>query len=55
MKIIVEKCQKCLECAEVCPMKAISKKDGKVVIDKEVCLNCGCCASVCPNGAIEFE
>ncbi len=55
MKIIAEKCQKCLECAEVCPVKGISEKDGKVVIDKEVCLNCGCCASVCPNCAIEFE
>ncbi len=55
MKILSEKCQKCLECAEVCPVKAISEKDGKVVIDKSICLGCGCCASCCPNDAIEFE
>ena len=55
MKIIVEKCQKCLGCVEVCPVQAISEKDEKVVIDKDVCLSCGCCASCCPNEAIEFE
>ena len=55
MKILVEKCKRCLTCVEVCPVKAISKKGDEVVIDKEVCLSCGCCASGCPHDAIEFE
>lgn len=55
MNIIQEKCKKCLECAKVCPVKAIEEKDGEVKIDKSICLSCGCCAATCPNGAIEFE
>lgn len=55
MKVITEKCEKCLSCADVCPVKAISKKGEEVVIDKEICLSCGCCTSCCPNDAIEFE
>ncbi|MBQ7673736.1 MAG: 4Fe-4S binding protein [Alphaproteobacteria bacterium] len=55
MKIIPEKCKKCLECAEVCPVGAISKKDGVVVIDQSVCLSCGCCASACTSDAISYE
>ena len=55
MKVIQEKCEKCLECTKVCPVQAIAEKDGKVEIDKSICLSCGCCAAVCPNKAIEFE
>ncbi len=55
MKVIVEKCKKCLSCVEVCPIKAITEKNGEIVIDKDSCLGCGCCASACPNDAIEFE
>lgn len=55
VKVIAEKCKKCLECTQVCPVKAISEKDGVVEIDQNTCLGCGCCASACPNNAIEFE
>lgn len=56
MKVVLEKCKGCMECAEVCPMRAISKNaDGKAQIDQNVCLGCGCCASCCNNSAIEFE
>lgn len=55
VRVISEKCKKCLACVEVCPMKAISEEDGKIVINKDVCLECGCCASACANDAIEFE
>lgn len=55
MKVLSEKCKKCLECVEVCPVKAISEKDGCIVIDKDLCLECGCCASACANSAIVFE
>ncbi|MDR0968152.1 MAG: 4Fe-4S binding protein [Holosporaceae bacterium] len=55
VRIIPEKCKKCLTCIEVCPVRAISEKDGKVTIDKDECLGCGCCAASCPNAAIEYE
>jgi Fe-S-cluster-containing hydrogenase component 2 len=55
MKVIPEKCKKCLACVDVCPVKAISEKDGVVVINRDECLGCGCCASFCPNSAIEYE
>ncbi|MDR1560805.1 MAG: 4Fe-4S binding protein [Holosporaceae bacterium] len=55
MEIIAEKCKKCLVCIDVCPLRAISEKDGKISIDKNICLNCGCCAASCPNKAIKYE
>ena len=55
VKVITEKCKKCLECTEVCPVGAISLKDGVVTIDKDICLSCGCCASACTSEAISYE
>ncbi|MDR0678027.1 MAG: 4Fe-4S binding protein [Holosporaceae bacterium] len=55
MRIIPEKCKKCLVCIEVCPMRAIAQHGEEVVIDTDTCVGCGCCASSCPNKAIEYE
>jgi uncharacterized Fe-S center protein len=55
MRIIIEKCKKCLECVDVCPVQAISEKDGNVAIDENSCLGCGCCAATCSNAAIDCE
>lgn len=55
MRIIPEKCKGCLECTKVCPVAAISEKEGAITIDKESCLCCGCCASACPSKAISFD
>lgn len=55
MKVLSEKCKKCLECTKVCPVGAICYKDGSVCIDKENCLGCGCCASACPSEAISYD
>lgn len=56
MRVNQEKCQKCLSCVEVCPIKACTfRENGNVEIDENICLGCGCCAAACPNQAIEFE
>lgn len=55
MKILSEKCKKCLMCSEVCPVQAISEKDGIMQIDESLCLNCGCCAASCPSNAIIYD
>ncbi|MDR3151694.1 MAG: 4Fe-4S binding protein [Holosporaceae bacterium] len=54
MKVIKEKCKCCRSCTEVCPVGAVTIKDGVAVIDDSLCLNCGCCAAACPVKAIEF-
>lgn len=48
-----EKCVNCCACIGVCPMGAISIKDGKSDIDQSKCVGCGQCAGTCPQQAIE--
>jgi indolepyruvate ferredoxin oxidoreductase alpha subunit len=48
---ITDKCKNCGACLKLgCP--AISKKDGKMMIDATVCTGCGLCPEVCAFGAI---
>ncbi|MDR1982735.1 MAG: 4Fe-4S binding protein [Holosporaceae bacterium] len=55
MRIIPEKCKRCLACIDVCPVMAIFQKGEEVIIDKDKCVSCGCCASSCPIDAIEYD
>ena len=62
-KVHADKCVGCGKCAKVCPILAISMKEGQTeddnkkrpVIDSEICLGCGVCARNCPAKAIELE
>lgn len=47
-------CRGCAKCAveTKCPSHAVSKKDGKAVIDPDKCLKCGVCVGKCPFGAV---
>lgn len=51
---VTNNCRGCLAhpCVSVCPVKAITFKDGHSYIDKEKCIKCGRCADICPYNAI---
>jgi NAD-dependent dihydropyrimidine dehydrogenase PreA subunit len=50
-----EKCTNCGACEPVCPVNAISEKEGKRVIDPQTCVDCGACVSTCPVEAISQQ
>ncbi|MGN0905916.1 MAG: DUF362 domain-containing protein, partial [Bullifex sp.] len=48
-------CIKCRKCIDICPAKALTLTEGKVVIDKGKCIRCYCCHEMCPKGAIDIR
>jgi iron only hydrogenase large subunit-like protein len=44
-------CQDCYRCVRVCPVKAISVKNGQASIEDERCIKCGTCVRTCPQHA----
>ena len=42
------------DCVEICPVAAISVKDGLAVIDIDRCIGCGLCVKECPRGIIKL-
>ena len=47
-------CKKCMP-SESCPVKAISKGDGKAEHNADKCIGCGLCIGKCPFGAFPKE
>lgn len=41
-------CDQCGDCAEVCPVEAITMVDGHWYLDPEECTECGICVDECP-------
>lgn len=48
-------CILCLRCVRICPAKALTVKEKKVVIDTRKCVRCYCCHEVCPANAIVIK
>ncbi|MEA1994825.1 MAG: FAD-dependent oxidoreductase [Campylobacterota bacterium] len=49
------KCSGCDNCYVFCPDAAISKQDGKYIIDYDHCKGCGICMEECPRGVISMR
>ncbi len=54
---VTNSCMGCLAhpCREVCPVGAMTMKNGKSYIDQEKCIKCGKCKAVCPYDAISHR
>jgi Fe-S-cluster-containing hydrogenase component 2 len=48
----VEACIVCGDCVEICPMAALTLRDGEIHFESIRCIGCGLCVSVCPTGAV---
>ena len=54
-KICSFACLGCMDCAKVCPTKAIFKNEfGIAEVDRSLCTGCGLCAKECPNKLIKM-
>ena len=45
------KCKDCHRCIRVCPVKAISLRNGQAQVVPERCITCGLCVTICPQKA----
>lgn len=52
-KLEPQSCIGCGKCAQTCPAKAISMKNGKPQINRRICIHCFCCQEFCPKGAMK--
>ncbi len=52
--LIEERCTLCEVCIETCPVKAISARQGTLLLDGARCIGCGQCVSHCPEGALRM-
>ena len=49
---IIHACNQCGACAEVCPVEAITLKEGVYLVDPEECIGCGDCIEECPENVM---
>ena len=49
------KCVLCNRCVEICPSKALERKEKGLIFDYGKCIRCFCCQEICSEGAITVE
>ncbi|MDR0910757.1 MAG: DUF362 domain-containing protein [Spirochaetaceae bacterium] len=49
------KCIQCKRCIDICPNRALSTRNIRIIIDKNKCIRCFCCHEICPNGAVVIK
>lgn len=49
------KCILCNRCVEICPPKALERKEKRLSLDYGKCIRCFCCQEVCSEGAITIK
>jgi L-aspartate semialdehyde sulfurtransferase ferredoxin len=50
-----ERCVDCCACYGVCPTKAITIKDMKMVLNNDECIKCKACIEACPTRALKLK
>jgi Fe-S-cluster-containing dehydrogenase component len=58
LRYVVTHCMHCCQpaCKDICPLKAIIKRDdGIVLIDEKLCNGCRCCIEGCPLSIMQFD
>jgi ferredoxin len=48
-------CKACDQCVDICPPKALRRKEEKIVFNYAQCIRCFCCQEVCPEGAVSIK
>jgi len=48
-------CEDCGRCTEICPPKALEKREKGLAFDYDECIRCFCCQEVCSSGAISIK
>jgi len=49
-----EVCKLCGQCEEICPARALTRKEA-LLVDYKKCIRCFCCQEICPEGAIVIQ
>jgi heterodisulfide reductase subunit A len=53
--VTADLCDGCGDCVPICPVNAITMREGKAKVDPFQCTGCGACIPVCPKEAIDFK
>ena len=53
--IFTKKCVLCRECIRICPAKALTLKDRRIIPDYRKCIRCYCCHEICSKHAIDLR
>lgn len=49
-----QRCIHCRKCVSICPFKAISVANRRVIFDESACYGCGICRNECTHGALKL-